>query len=185
MTQNLNYQAHTTICLDLGAPGFPVTTLGLKIMDAHVTDLEGAYALTNTFWDAEKDNDALKEAMKTWGQDFVPPAGADNTAIVRLNSSKVRVPIAITSADLSMGDRSRRKRFRYLELHGRGAGTFRVYCDGRYISKQTVAATQTPVWARKMNLPRGTTGHCLRYEATGDMDVLAVVAAFDPLPGLQ
>lgn len=31
-----SYAAHTTICLDLGMPGAPVTTLGVKPADAHV-----------------------------------------------------------------------------------------------------------------------------------------------------
>lgn len=185
MNPGSDYQAHTTVCVDLGAHGVPVTTLGLKLIDAHVTDLEGAFGLVENFWNSGDDNIALKEAMKTWGQDFQAPSGATAVAIVHLNHSDIKVPLAITSADLAMGDRSARKRFRSLELHGNGTGTFRVYCDGRYISKQTVDATQTPSWARKMNLPRGTTGYCLRFEITGDMDVTGIVANFSPLPGLQ
>ena len=38
-----NFQAHTVVCVDLAAPGYPVTTISAKIIDAHVTDLEQAF----------------------------------------------------------------------------------------------------------------------------------------------
>lgn len=182
MTLNLDYEAHTMVCVDMAPPGMPVTTLGLKLVDAHVSDLEDCVGLVRHYW--HRDGIRLKEAMKTWGQDFDGPIEAF-PALLRLNRSEDRVPIVVTSADLAFGDRARRKRFRFLEAHGRGTGTFRVYCDGRYVAQQTVTATQTPDWARKMNLPRGTTGYCLRYEITGELEILGVVAGFDPLPGLQ
>lgn len=42
------YRAHTTFCIDLQAPGFPVTTLGMKPIDAHVSDTEQAYVLVGS-----------------------------------------------------------------------------------------------------------------------------------------
>jgi hypothetical protein len=40
-----NFQANTTICVDFQLPGFPVTTLGMKILDAHVNETEQAFIL--------------------------------------------------------------------------------------------------------------------------------------------
>jgi hypothetical protein len=184
MSQNHDYEAHTAICIDMVLPGMPITTLGMKIVDAHISDMENVFGLTHNWWDSEDDNVALKAAMANWGVDFTAPAGATGSAIVRLNRSSTRVPIVLTSADVNFGDRARRKRFRSINIHGSGSGTVRVYCDGRYVGKQTVVSTQTPDWARKMNLPRGTTGHTLRYEVTGDVDLIAVVVALEPLMGV-
>lgn len=40
-----NYQANTAVCVDLQMPGFPITTLGMKILDAHVNETEQAFLL--------------------------------------------------------------------------------------------------------------------------------------------
>lgn len=40
-----NYQANTAICIDLQLPDSPITTLGMKILDAHVNEMEQAFIL--------------------------------------------------------------------------------------------------------------------------------------------
>lgn len=40
-----SFAAHTAIVIDLGAEGMPISTLGLKITDAHVTESGELYTL--------------------------------------------------------------------------------------------------------------------------------------------
>lgn len=40
-----NFAANTTVCIDLGAPNYPISTLGAKIVDAHVSSLDDAFVL--------------------------------------------------------------------------------------------------------------------------------------------
>lgn len=40
-----NFTANTAFCIDLQLPGFPITTLGMKILDAHVNEVEQAFIL--------------------------------------------------------------------------------------------------------------------------------------------
>jgi len=44
-----NYSAHTCIVVDLQAKGFPITTLGVKLIDAHVNDLGRLFILAEDF----------------------------------------------------------------------------------------------------------------------------------------
>jgi hypothetical protein len=40
-----DYEANTTFVVDMQIPGFPITTLGMKALDAHVDEFENAYVL--------------------------------------------------------------------------------------------------------------------------------------------
>ena len=40
-----DYAANTMVCIDLGAQGYPISTLGAKLLDAHVSALDEAYTL--------------------------------------------------------------------------------------------------------------------------------------------
>lgn len=40
-----DYEANTAFTIDLQAPGMPITTLGMKALDAHVDEFENAYVL--------------------------------------------------------------------------------------------------------------------------------------------
>ena len=42
-----NYAANTAVCVDMQLDGYPITTLGLKALDAHVDEYEQAYVLLN------------------------------------------------------------------------------------------------------------------------------------------
>lgn len=42
-----SFAAHTALVIDLGAEGMPISTLGLKITDAHVTEAGELYMLLN------------------------------------------------------------------------------------------------------------------------------------------
>jgi hypothetical protein len=42
-TYRPDYEAHTVVCVDIASDGAPVSTIPIKIIDAHVTDLERAY----------------------------------------------------------------------------------------------------------------------------------------------
>lgn len=42
-----DYAANTAFVVDLQVPGLPITTLGMKALDAHVDEFENAYVLMN------------------------------------------------------------------------------------------------------------------------------------------
>jgi hypothetical protein len=44
-----DYEANTTFVVDMQIPGFPITTLGMKALDAHVDEFENAYVLLNNW----------------------------------------------------------------------------------------------------------------------------------------
>lgn len=47
-----DFDANTMVSVDLGVPSFPITTLGAKLVDAHVSSLDEAYVLVNNCSDA-------------------------------------------------------------------------------------------------------------------------------------
>ena len=40
-----DYAADTAVCIDMQVPGFPISTLGMRALDAHVDEFENAYVL--------------------------------------------------------------------------------------------------------------------------------------------
>ena len=40
-----DYAANTAVCVDMQMEGFPITTLGMKALDAHVDEYEQAFVL--------------------------------------------------------------------------------------------------------------------------------------------
>lgn len=183
------YSAHTAICFDLAVPGAPITTLGIKAVDTHVNALDQAFLLVGYGTDSESPQPIhvpLIQADTGFGNQFIPdftlPPLATNPTIYTFNSSRQNVPIRYLSPDINFDARHERKRFRFIEFHGRGTAAVRVFVDGRLINSGNVCATEDPSHQRKFMLPRGTRGYTLKLEVAGLIDIRLIEVAYEPMP---
>ncbi len=172
------------ICVDLGEPGMPITTLGVRPYDAHVTAMGHCYLLMASVSD---DPGGLSRFRQIQSElDPIPDGSlvaSGQFTLSRFGKGRERVPWYIRSGPMSQGIFTDRKRYYYLEVHGRGAVDVRVYVDGSPVARAHLVATETPGRVRRINLPRSTRGYSLDLEMAGEDDLFAIELGYDPPKG--
>lgn len=186
---NSDFVASTCWCIDLAMPGFPITTLGLKAIDAHVSGLNEAYVLL-------KDNDgdptnieALIQAQAQFNATFTPTAPT-SVGVYRFNPVYGQnIPLRLRSPEITDGTPHLRKKWLGFGLHGDGTANVRLYLDGVLmtfatgLTEITLVCVDLPTDPRRFQLPPGSWGYSLSYEIVGDVGVRAVELSFDNMPG--
>jgi len=178
-----DHGANTMFCVDLGEPGMPTTTLGLRPLDVHVTSMEQCYMLLPDYKTSGAEWQTFRDAQGKVEQALATdcPAIAARQ-LARWGKGSERVPWYIRTGPMAQGNPVDRKRYRYLEFHGSGTVNVRVYVDGRIAASATVTTTETPNQPRRLNLPRSTWGYSMDLEATGDAELFAMELKFNPMP---
>lgn len=116
--------------------------------------------------------------------DDYAPTALTGRAIYRFSpTAKSRVPLHVRTGAQSLGNPTERKRFGYIEFHGKGTLFCRVYVDGVYICQKSVTLTESPSKIRNIGIPVGTKGYTMDVEFSGDADIRAVEYAFKPMDG--
>lgn len=95
--------------------------------------------------------------------------------------TKPRIPLHIRTGQQSLGNPPERKRFKQVEVHGKGTATVRVYVDGVYVHQNTVTLTESPSKDRRLGIPTGTRGYTLDIEICGDANIRAVEYAYEDM----
>jgi hypothetical protein len=178
----------TTWCLDLGTPGSPITTLGMKVLDAHVTETGDAYILVNSYPDDRTSDFLAVQSIFDGTPGY--QSGPTGSALMRFNPlSALKVPIRIRSSENSAGSPQLRKRWREVRVFGDGTCQLRVYIDGELITlangetAAVIDCTDKPGYPRRILLPPGTWGESIAYEIIGSIDIRAIQAGFDWMTG--
>lgn len=181
----LNFKANTCWCVDFGVQGFPVTTLGMKAIDATVSDLDEAYILVQ---DNNGDPTNLESFIQSQAQYnsnpvLTPPS---SIGIYRFNPVYAQnMPIRLRSPEVTADSPHLRKRWRTFLIHGDGTAQIRIYLDGVIITfpngntSITVTATEQPTHPRRILLPVGSWGYSISYEIVGDIAIRAIELGYD------
>lgn len=166
-----SYEAHTSVCLDLALPGVPITTLGAKPADVHVSSAGVPFMLTQTGSVSEDDAYTVTEANAVFDGSFTAPAGAVNAVVMRMFASADKSPIRWLSGYMYFGSRTTFKDFDKVMVFGSGSGKVRVWADKRLVVSGSFTAVGAPDNVRCIRLPRGTKGFGLKVEIVGVVDV--------------
>ena len=181
-----DYEGNTALCVDLQLPGMPITTLGLKAIDAHVNEtgvttllLDGGQ-LDYEYGPAKSNSSEFVAAESKMSSSFAPSA-ADYLGVYSFNinnnivpGSKPRIPMHIRTGQQSIGTPADRKRYRQVELHGQGTCWVRVYVDRVFIHEGSVTLSENPSKSRRLGIPIGTRGYTIDIEIAGDANLRAV-----------
>lgn len=88
--------------------------------------------------------------------------------------TKQRIPLHIRTGQQSMGNPTERKRYRQVEVHGKGTCHVRVYVDGFFVYEGSVTLSENPSKTRRLGIPIGTRGYTIDLELAGDANIRAV-----------
>ena len=192
---NSDFAASTCWCVDLGSPGMPVTTLGVKPQDVHVNETGDCFILV-------LNNDAPPSTgLPTNTEIFInaqsqfdsfPVYGALSfgSSVMRFNPLQAKkVPIRMRAPENAGGMPHKRKRWREFRCFGEGSGTVRIYIDGTLVTfangstTASIDTADTPNMVRRVLLPPGTWGYSMAHEIIGPIDIRAIEYGFDLMPG--
>lgn len=181
-----NYEAHTTLVVDLQAPGVPITTLGLKPVDIIVNELEEMYILVDNQGTQDPNNMIYFKAQNSEVEPQSNFASNPGLSIYKMLVGKSSMPLVVRSGVKGFESRTERKRFGQLEFFGNGTLSVRVYIDGVFIANDQVTLAEAPTKPRKMNLPRGyRVGYTIDFEIYGDCDKLVTEFTYDSIRGVS
>ena len=178
-----DYSAYTMFCIDLGEEGMPITTLGLRPIDVHVNAMEHCYMLLTKILPSDWRFQEFLKAQGSVDQNMNSNNGWTNRMLARFGKGRIRIPWYIRTGPMSQGEPTERKRYRYLEIHGKGTVDMRIYVDGKAVARSSAIPSETPDHRRKINLPRGTKGYALDLEGAGDAELFGIELTYDDMPG--
>ena len=174
-TDENNYLRNTVVCVDLQSQGMPLSTLSMKIIDAHVSDDEQAYVMINNSvptTDNVANYQNYLDKQVSFSNTFVY-TNDDGDAVYKFNySSNGVIPLFIRTGAQSLGYPTERKHFRAVEFHGEGINNgllgVRVWIDGRYVCEGRATMSDNGNCIRKVNLPVAkSVGYSIDIEFTG------------------
>ena len=190
-----DFAAATCWCVDLGAPGMPVTTLGMKPLDAHINETGDCFLLVQNYSTPPSNGPATNTDVFLAAQaqfDSYPAYGTIGlgTSVMRFNPIQARkIPIRLRAPENAGNAPHRRKRWREFRCYGDGTGQVRLYIDGTLVTfangatQATIDAADTPAMPRRVLLPPGSWGYSMAHEIIGPIDVRAVEYGFDWMTG--
>ena len=194
-SESQNYLANATWCVDFGAPGDPVTTLGMKALDAHVSSTNEAFLLLPDMASAS-DNvvkvNLFMGAQTVFATGFTGGSASDHLNVYRFNPILGQaIPFRFRTAEITAGAPHVRKRWRDIIIHGDGTLQLRVFLDGALLTfatgniSETIDCTELPTHPRRVSLPPGSWGYSIALEGTSDKGVRMIELGYDPMPGLE
>lgn len=192
------FQGNPCWCVDLGIaqlafvlPNYPITTLGFKPTDMHVSSTGECYALLtiDPYNDpSNQTNLAISESQ--FNASFTAQISVSTQAIYRFNPTfGQNVPMRWRTSEVTAGAPSMRKRWREVRLNGSGTHQIRVFIDGALqtmatgATATTLTLSESPIHPSRILLPPGSWGFSCSVEGCGDGVVRVIELGFDPMAG--
>lgn len=188
---NANYSHHAMLEVDLRTPEPVGTFHGLRPMAAWVTEVGNPYLMLP----GATSGDGVSSLATSIALAGSTPdtdggmGGALSSGTPKLfrfldeAGTRSRIEIRTGPIGAILNDRVR---WHYIDVHGVGSGTLKVYVDGWDATAGGAAAfvaSQTPSQARRVNLPNGAAGYTLDLELAGDLNLVCCEVCFSPLEG--
>lgn len=182
-----DYGAHTTVVVDLQVQGFPISSMGMQIVDATVDEFEDAWVLLANSAITANDTTNINQYIA----DQMIPGSAPGTyfsnvgkTIRKFNGDNMKIPYLIRTGQNSFGGEYERKSFKHFEIHSvpssDSSSYFRVFIDGNYSCESLITPSEQPAKIRKMNIPRSAAlGYASDVEFSGTMNVRAIEFTFN------
>ena len=183
-----NYEANTMFCVDLQVPGYPITSMSVKPLDAFVTSNGECYFLldhfpTSTDTTSIANWDAFKTSQCGMTASFSPTTVASLGLGLWESNQTEKIPYHIRTGMNSMDEPSTRKKFWDVRLYDAGTtGTLhvRIYIDGRYVCDGRAVTVPGPNKTRQVNIPNGmNTGYAIDVEFAGDVSFRCIEFNYD------
>jgi len=185
-------------CVDLGIiqmaftlPNYPISTLGFKPTDVHVSSTGECYALINIDPVNDPQNQTIfASAEAQFNQIFYPIISTITQSVYRFNPTfGQNVPIRFRTGEVTAGSPQTRKRWREARLNGYGTCQVRIFIDGALqimangLSANSLTLSESPMHPARILLPPGTWGYSISVEVCGDVNVRLIEFGFDPMAG--
>ena len=193
-----DYQGNPCWCLDFGImnlpyvlPNYPISTLGFKPTDMHVSSTGECFTLLSIDASLDQINQTQFSASQSQFVSSFSPSGNNNTqAIYRFNPTfGANVPIRFRTSEIVAGAPQSRKRWREVRLNGQGSCQARIFIDGALLimanglSVTDLVLSESPVHPSRILLPPGSWGYSCSIEVCGDVTVRLIEMGFDPMTG--
>jgi len=185
---NNNYACNTTWCVDMGVPGFPITTLGMKPVDTHVTSTGEAYVLFND--QNLADVDSFLNAQEQFSTSYSDSGSTYSGIVCRFNPViGDPLPMHIRTAEITAGMPNLRKRWQEARIFGDGSGQIRLFIDGVLVTfgngsnTFTFACSEMPLHPARILLPIGSWGHAISAEVITKSTIRLLEFSYDMMPG--
>lgn len=188
-----NYEANACWCVDLTLPGNPVTTLGIRPLDVHVSADGECYMLLKD-WSSAPAVDPVTAFLSAAAQFDVPYSSSvptqDHISVYKFNPTLGQpAPVRFRTREFTAGSPNLRKRWREVRVHGDGTCQMRVFVDGAL--KQlangewwgNIDCAENPNQPRRLLLPPASWGYALSVEIVGTIDVRMIEIGYDAMPG--
>jgi hypothetical protein len=185
-------------CVDLGIPqlafqlpNYPITTLGFKPSDMHVTSTGECYALLTIDPVNDPYNQSNFIAAESQFNTIVnPQVTTQAQALYRFNPTYGQnVPVRFRTSEVTGDSPQTRKRWREVRLNGIGTCSVRVFIDGALLTtangntSNTLVLSESPIHPSRILLPFGSWGYACSIECCGDCTVRLIEFAYDPMAG--
>jgi len=194
------FAGNPTWCLDFGTlqqlyqiPNHPVTTLGFKPTDVHVSSTGECYTLLGIDATNDPENQArlaMAEAQFNTALALVNPSYTASQAIYRFNPTfGLNVPMRFRTSENTANSPQTRKRWREVRMNGIGTCQVRVFIDGvlwtlaNGQTATTVTLSESPIHPSRILLPVGSWGYSCSVEVCGDITVRFIEFGYDPMTG--
>lgn len=188
-----NYEANACWCVDLALPGNPVTTLGIRPLDVHVSADGECYMLLKD-WSTTPSVDPVSAFLGAASQFDVAYSNSvpaqDHLSVYKFNPTIGQgAPIRFRTREFTAGAPNLRKRWREIRVHGDGTCQMRVFIDGalKQLANDawwgTIDCTENPNQPRRLLLPTASWGYSLSVEIVGSVDVRMIEIGYDAMPG--
>ena len=193
-----NYAGNPCWCVDLGItqlaftlPNYPITTLGFKPNDVHVSSTGECYALLTIDAGSDPTNQShFVMAESQFNVIAVPNFTSGSSAIYRFNPTfGQNVPIRFRTGEVTAGSPQTRKRWREVRLNGVGTSSVRVFLDGALVTtangntSNPIIMSENPTHSSRILLPTGSWGYACSIECCGDCTVRLIEFGYDPMAG--
>lgn len=169
----------------------PITTLGFKPTDVHVSSTGECYALLSIDPTNDPTNQTLLAAAESvFNSAFTPLGSPSAQAVFRFNPSfGQNVPMRVRTSEITAGTPQDRKRWREVRLNGSGTCQMRVFVDGvlwpmaNGSTVTNVTLSESPIHPSRVLLPTGSWGYSCSVEFCGDVTVRLIALGYDPMTG--
>jgi hypothetical protein len=194
-----DYQGNSCWCIDFGIlnlaftlPNYPISTLGFKPTDMHVSSTGECFALlsadSNGLDPSNQTQFAASQSM--FDSAFAPSGNSATQALYRFNPTfGQNVPIRFRTSEVVAGAPQSRKRWREVRLNGQGSCQVRVFIDGVLQTMATglpatpLTLSESPIHPSRILLPVGSWGYSCSIEVCGDATVRLIEMTYDPMTG--
>lgn len=187
-TLNNNYACNTTWCIDMGSPGMPVTTMGMKPVDSHVTSTGETYVLFND--QNLADLDSFLNAQEQFSTSFSDTGSTYSGIVCQFNPVIGDViPMHIRTAEITAGTPNVRKRWQEIRIFGDGSCQVRVFIDGVLTvfgngnNQVNITCSEMPLHPARVLLPIGSWGYSASVEIVGKAPIRLIEISYDMMPG--